>query len=134
MRKHLILAAFLSTFLTGCVVATTPYYSGTVVREVHAAPIARYENPGYPPVVGSLWIAGDWVWVGRRHEWRPGHWVAPRHEHRWVAPIRSYGRHDHHEHRHEARRGWRDAGRDAGHNRGRHEGRHPGRSGRGDWR
>lgn len=129
MRKRLILAALLSSFLTGCVVATTPYYSAGVVYQ---PPPVRYEYPGPPPAAGYLWIGGNWTLVGQRHEWRPGYWVPPRPASRWVEPPRVVERHWHAVpesrrdwSRHERHDHWRDVRRDGG----RHDRRGPG-----DWR
>ncbi|WP_306603659.1 hypothetical protein [Azonexus sp.] len=125
MRKRLILAALLSSFLTGCVVATTPYYPGEVVR--HAPPV-RYEYPGHPPAAGYLWIGGNWTLVGHRHEWRPGYWSPPRPAHRWVEPPRGHERH-----RYAVPESRHDWSRHERHDHRRDDRRHD-RRGPGDWR
>ncbi len=94
MRKRLILAALLSVFLAGCMVATAPYNPG--MGGYHQAPPARYEYRGPPPAVGHFWVGGDWLWVGQRYAWRPGRWSAPsRPAYRHAAPPVVYDRHRH---------------------------------------
>jgi hypothetical protein len=75
--------------LSACVVAPLPGYYGDHGDVVGVAPPApQVEYYGAPPVVGSIWIGGNWGWRGGRHHWTPGHWSAPRpgyrwHPHRW---------------------------------------------------
>lgn len=59
-----------------------PYYDPPVVRV--APPPVPYEHPGYPPVVGHVWITGYWNWVGVRYVWVPGRWEAPRPGYYWM--------------------------------------------------
>lgn len=82
--------ALVATLLSGCVVAPIgPPYGGAVVSVAPPAPNVEVYGP--PPVVGYIWIAGFWNWVGNRHVWVPGHWDAPRPGYRWAphrwAPI-----------------------------------------------
>src|SRR5574343_550426 len=85
MTKHLLIVSWLacSILLAGCVVAPAPVYREPVYVE---PPPPRFEYPGYPPVVGYIWISGYWTWTGHRHEWVPGRWDAPRPGHRWIEP------------------------------------------------
>ena len=85
MKTQTLIAALLAamTMLSGCVVAPAPVYREPVYVE---PPPPRVEHPGYPPIVGYIWIGGFWTWSGHRHEWVPGRWEAPRPGYRWVAP------------------------------------------------
>lgn len=74
--------ALAAGLLSGCVVAPLAPPPGPVlIGEPPPAP--RVEVYGPPPVVGYIWIAGFWNWVGGRHVWVPGHWDAPRPGYRW---------------------------------------------------
>lgn len=77
------LAAAVS-LLSGCAVVpfADPYYEPDVV--VVAPPPPRSEYPGYPPVIGYVWVGGYWAWNGHGHYWVPGRWEAPRSGYRWV--------------------------------------------------
>ena len=85
MKSKTLIAALLAgmAMLSGCVVAPAPVYREPVYIE---PPPPRVEYPGYPPIVGYVWIGGFWTWTGHRHEWVPGRWEAPRPGYRWVAP------------------------------------------------
>lgn len=85
MKNKLLITILLATTtaLSGCVVAPVPAYREPVYVE---PPPPRVEYPGYPPIVGHIWIGGFWTWTGHRHEWVPGRWDAPRPGYRWVAP------------------------------------------------
>ena len=97
-RSFLGLAA---VSLTGCVIAPIPRqaayprsypgYDGpegypTVEAPVRPPPPLS-EVYGVAPVVGMLWVAGFWNWVGGRHVWVAGRWVQPRRGYRW-SPYR----------------------------------------------
>ena len=70
--------------LPGCVVVPDQgHYAGRVVMV--APPPPRVEVIGVAPAPGYVWAGGYWGWVGGRHEWVPGHWVAGRPGRHWVA-------------------------------------------------
>jgi hypothetical protein len=87
MKSRLLLTmlATTSALIGGCAVHTVqePYY-----RHEHTVAVAPpppiYENPGYPPSAGYLWINGYWNWTNIRYVWVPGRWEAPRHGYYWV--------------------------------------------------
>jgi hypothetical protein len=37
-----------------------------------------------PPSPDHVWITGDWVWSGKKYEWREGHYETRRVGYRWV--------------------------------------------------
>lgn len=80
--KIIAVAGLVSALLGGCVVGP-PVYREPVIYE---PPPPRVESPGYPPMVGYLWIGGYWTWSGHRYDWVPGRWEAPRPGYRWMAP------------------------------------------------
>lgn len=69
-----------SLLLGGC--ATTYRYDEPVVRVAPPPPYVEYV--GAPPVVGHVWITGNWNWGGSRYVWVPGRWEAPRPGYQWV--------------------------------------------------
>ncbi len=87
MKSRLLLTALATTsaLIGGCAVHTVqePYY-----RHEHtvamAPPPPIYENSGYPPSAGYLWINGYWNWTNVRYVWVPGRWEAPRQGYYWV--------------------------------------------------
>lgn len=85
MKSKTLITALLAgmAMLSGCVVAPAPVFREPVYIE---PPPPRVEYPGYPPIVGYIWIGGFWTWIGQRYEWVPGRWEAPRPGYRWVAP------------------------------------------------
>ena len=82
-KMRIVLSLAAASLLSACVVTPGPVYREPVYVE---PPPPRVEYPGYPPVVGYIWISGFWTWTGHRHEWVPGRWDAPRPGYRWVAP------------------------------------------------
>lgn len=87
MRTLRVIAAsaFAVAMLSGCVVAPVPAYDAYYGEPIVVAPPPpRVEYVGPPPVVGHIWIGGNWGWSGGRHVWVPGRWEAPRHGHAWV--------------------------------------------------
>jgi hypothetical protein len=84
LRASLASGLLLSVALGGCVVVPDQrHYAGGVVMVAPPAP--RVEVIGVAPTPGYVWLGGYWNWVGDRHEWVPGHWVAGRPGHHWVA-------------------------------------------------
>lgn len=73
-------AVLVSLLLGGC--ATTYRYDEPVVRVAPPPPYVEYV--GAPPVVGHIWIGGNWNWGGTRYVWVPGRWEAPRPGYQWV--------------------------------------------------
>lgn len=73
-------AVLASLLLGGC--ATTYRYDEPVVRVAPPPPYVEYV--GAPPVVGHIWIGGNWNWGGTRYVWVPGRWEAPRPGYQWV--------------------------------------------------
>ena len=73
----------LAVWLCGCVVVPDQRHTAGGIVMV-APPPPQVEVVGEPPVPDYVWIGGYWGWVGDRHEWVPGHWVAPRHGRHWV--------------------------------------------------
>ncbi|MBL8470731.1 MAG: YXWGXW repeat-containing protein [Rhodocyclaceae bacterium] len=98
--KLVALSALSALLLSACVVAPAPgpYYGQPVAV---APPAPRVEYYGAPPVVGQIWIGGNWAWVGGRYDWVPGHWERPQPGYRWVPH-----RWDHHGDRWRERRGY----------------------------
>jgi hypothetical protein len=86
--SRLTLLAIVSASLAGCV--AVPVEEHALYYEEYAEPVTlpppppRYEYPGYAPVVGSVWITGNWNWGGSRYIWVPGRWETPREGHYWV--------------------------------------------------
>jgi len=84
-RLLLTMLATTSALIGGCAVHTVqePYY-----RHEHTVAVAPpppiYENSGYPPSAGYLWINGYWNWTNVRYVWVPGRWEAPRQGYYWV--------------------------------------------------
>lgn len=80
-----IVLATLSVWLGGCAVYPEhdSYYAYEQPVTV-APPAPYYENPGYAPAVGFLWIDGYWNWSGVRYVWVPGRWEAPRPGYNWI--------------------------------------------------
>ena len=85
---RLTLLALVSASLTGCMVVPVeervPYYEEYAQPVILPPPPPRYEYPGYAPVVGAVWITGNWNWGGSRYIWIPGRWETPRSGHYWV--------------------------------------------------
>ncbi len=78
-----VAALSLAMTLGACVmVPDQRHYAGGVV--LVAPPAPREEVIGAPPVPGYVWLNGYWSWVGNRHEWKEGHWEAPRAGKVWV--------------------------------------------------
>lgn len=86
--KNCILSALLAALsiqVGGCAVLDfdPPHaYAAPAVRVAPPAP--RYEFVGSPPIVGQVWIGGNWNWVDTRYVWVPGRWETPRHGHVWT--------------------------------------------------
>jgi len=84
---RLTVLVLLSASLTGCMVVPVqerePYYE-EYAQPVMPPPPPRYEYPSYAPVVGSVWISGNWNWGGSRYVWVPGRWETPRSGHYWL--------------------------------------------------
>jgi hypothetical protein len=87
MKSRLLLTALATTsvLIGGCAVHTVqePYYRHEHIVTV-APPPPIYENSGYPPSAGYLWINGYWNWTNVRYVWVPGRWEAPRQGYYWV--------------------------------------------------
>lgn len=94
-------AAMGAALLTGCVVPPVDggyggsygsggyYESNTVVYTQYGSPPPpRVEYRTVSPYPDYVWVGGDWVWGGRRYDWRPGRWEPPRHGHGWREPSR----------------------------------------------
>lgn len=43
---------------------------------------------------GFIWTVGYWGWVGHRHIWYPGHWIAERPGYVWVGHSWAHRGHD----------------------------------------
>ena len=86
--SRLTLLALVSASLTGCMVVPVqerdPYYEEYAQPVILPPPPPRYEYPGYAPVVGSVWIAGNWNWVDSRYIWVSGRWETPRSGYYWI--------------------------------------------------
>lgn len=87
MRISLLATALMATSVLsgGCAVypAHQPHYEyGQPIAL--APPPAPYENPGWPPSPGFIWISGYWDWTGARYGWVPGRWETPRPGRSWV--------------------------------------------------
>jgi hypothetical protein len=85
--KPIVLAAFGSVLVTGCVVrervayrepAATVDVGGEVYAD-SAPPPPIVETETVSPGVGFVWIGGGWIWGGGHWRWNHGYWGRPPH-------------------------------------------------------
>ncbi len=74
-----------------------PAYDGNEVYAPYAPPAPQYENVGYAPGPGYVWVGGYWNWAGGRYAWYPGRWTRPPYAgahwtaSSWVRGSRGFG-------------------------------------------
>lgn len=100
-----MMAAMGAALLTGCVVPPVDggygggyggsygsggyYESNTVVYTQYGSPPPpRVEYRTVSPYPDYVWVGGDWVWGGRRYDWRPGRWEPPHYGAHGRDPVR----------------------------------------------
>lgn len=88
--RVLLLAPALALLISGCVVAPArapvvvhPAPAEFIVSTPAAPPAPLVEVIPVAPYAGAVWTVGYWNWVGTRHVWVPGRYIAPRPGYRW---------------------------------------------------